>query len=298
MKQRLSAQLGVVVALSIVAVARSDAQQPPAPVAVEFRAGEDLIRGRFYPSAAPASIATLVLIPGFGGDTTDVMGLGARLSARDVNVLIFNNRGVQNSGGTLTYANALDDAAAALRWLRSPDTRARFGIDPARLVLGGHSFGGAIAILHAARDTSVRRVLSIAGADHGTYARRIREEPGYRDAIRQVLANARAPQGSVRLDPDAIIDDIVANESRYSHPVHAPRFAGRAVLLIGGWDDRTCPIEREILPMYRALEAVPGSAASIIAYADGHSFRASREKMADDIHAWLLATMSLGTGAS
>jgi len=281
--------------LALSAPGRSEAQQPPSPVPVQFRAGEDTIRGRFFPSAAPSPLATLVLIPGFGGDTTDVLGLGARLASRDVNVLIFNNRGVQNSGGTLTYPNAMDDAAAALEWVREPGTRARFRIDPARVVLGGHSFGGAIAILHAARDTSVRAVLSIAGADHGTYARRIREEPGYRAALRQVLAGARAPQGPVRLDPDAIIDDIAASESRYSHPPQAARFAGRAVLLIGGWDDGTCPIERELLPMYRALRAVPGADASIIGYADGHSFRASRERMADDVRAWLLRTMPVGT---
>ena len=123
--------------------------QASSPVAVEFLAGNDVIRGRFFPSAAPTSIATLILIPGFGGDTIDVLGLGARLSARDVNVLVFNNRGVQNNGGTITYANPLDDAAAALKWLRAPDARARFRIDPAQVVLGGHSFGGSIAILHA-----------------------------------------------------------------------------------------------------------------------------------------------------
>lgn len=290
MRKRSSVYLPIAVGLLVSTAGLAAAQQSPPPVAVEFRAGGDVIRGRFFPSAAQAPLATLVLIPGFGGDTTDVLGLGARLSTRDVNVLIFNNRGVRNSGGTLTYANALDDAAAALEWARSPGARARFNIEPARLVLGGLSFGGAIAILHAARDTSVQRVLSIAGADHGTYARRLREEPGYRDAIRGVLAGARAPQGPVRLDPDAIIDDIVANESRYSHPQHAPRFAGRAVLLVGGWDDRTCLIERELLPMYRALKAVPGSHASIIAYPDGHSFSASRGQLAEDILVWLEAT--------
>lgn len=287
----------VVVALVVGAAGFGYTQQPPSPEAIEFQAGDDVIRGRFFRSAAPTSLATLVLMPGFGGDTTDVLGLGSRLSARGVNVLIFNNRGVQNSGGTLTYANALEDAAAAVEWVRAPATVARFRLEPALLVLGGHSFGGAIAILHAAVDTSVPRVLAIAGADHGAYARRVREEPGYRDALRQVLANARAPQGPVRFDPDAVIDDIVANESRYSHPPHATRFAGRAVLLIGGWDDGTCPIERELLPMYRALKTVPGSAPSIIAYSDGHSFRASREQLAEDIHAWLRTTRPPATGA-
>ncbi len=266
-------------------------QQSARTLDVEFRVGADTVRGRFFPSATSTPRATLVLIPGFGGNLTDVLELGARLSARDVNVLIFNNRGVQNSGGTLTYANALNDAGAALDWLRAPAQRTRFRIDPTRLVLGGHSFGGAVAILHAARDTSIRGVLSIAGADHGTYARRFRAEPGYKDVLLGVLSDARAPKGTVRLDPQGIIDDIIANESAYDHPVHAPSFAGRAVLLVGGWNDLVCPIERELLPMYRALRAVPGSDATLIAYQDGHSFSASREQLAKDVHAWLARTM-------
>lgn len=282
-------------ALALLAPGLVRAQQPPTPVPVEFRSGDETIRGHFFPTAAPMPLATLALIPGFGGSTADVLGLGQRLSARDVNVLVFNNRGVQQSGGTLTYANALDDAAAALEWLRAPETRARFRIDPARLALGGHSFGGAIAILHAARDTSVRRVVSMAGADHGSYARRLRDVAGYRETLRGVLASARAPEGQIRLDPDAIVDDILANEAGYSHPAQAARFAGRAVLLVGGWDDGTCPIEREILPMYRALKAVPGSEASIVAYGDGHAFAASREQLARDVHAWLARTSSGGS---
>jgi alpha-beta hydrolase superfamily lysophospholipase len=277
---------------SAVAASPLEAQQSGQPVDVEFRVGSDTIRGRFFPSAASTPLATLVLVPGFGGHPSDVLELGGRLSARDVNVLMFNNRGVQNSGGTLTYRNALDDAGAAVAWLRAPGQRTRFNVDPARVILGGHSFGGAIAILHAARDTNVRGVLSIAGADHSTYARRFREEPGYRDVLLGVLANARAPQSTVRLDPNGLIEDIIANDSAYSHPRHAQSFARRPVLLVGGWNDLVCPVERELLPMYRALRAVPGSDATLIAYPDGHSFSASREQLANDVHAWLERTMA------
>lgn len=229
MRERPSLHLFAAIAVLALCAGGARAQQPIAPVPVEFRAGGDVVRGRFFPTATPTPLATVVLIPGFGGDTTDVLGLGARLAARDVNVLIFNNRGVQNSGGTLTYANALDDAAAALDWLLDSPVRARFNIDPLRVVLGGHSFGGSIAILHGARDTRVRRVLAIAAADHGTYARRLREEKGYREVLHAVLVDARAPQGTVRFDPDALIDDVVTREADYRHPPLAPRFVGRAV---------------------------------------------------------------------
>lgn len=70
------------------------------------------------------------------------------------------------------------------------------------------------------------------------------------------------------------------------------------MLLVGGWDDGTCPIEREILPMYRALQAVPVSDAAIVAYPDGHAFRASRDPLAEDVHAWLVRLMASSARAA
>jgi ethanolamine transporter EutH len=43
-----------------------------------------------------------------------------------------------------------------------------------------------------------------------------------------------------------------------------------------------------VLPFYRALERQPESAATIVAYADGHFFQAPREAMASDIRVWLM----------
>ncbi|HEX9564937.1 MAG TPA: alpha/beta fold hydrolase [Gemmatimonadaceae bacterium] len=257
---------------------------------VSFTIGADTLRGRLYVTRAAMPLATLVLVPGFGGTTGDVLELGIRLAARDVNVLVFNNRGAQESQGTLTIANALDDAAAAIAWLRSPAVRTRLGADPSRIVLGGHSFGGTVAILHAARDTGVRRVLAIAGADHATYARRMREEPGYREALLGRLSGARRPDGPVTFDPGMVIEDLLANETRYAHPPLAPRFAGRAVLLVGGWEDQTCVVEREVIPFFRALRAVSGVDASIATYTDGHGFARSRAQLAEEVHAWLERT--------
>lgn len=47
-----------------------------------------------------------------------------------------------------------------------------------------------------------------------------------------------------------------------------------------------------LIPGFRPLQAVPGADASMVAYADGHSFQASREALATEIRAWLARTMS------
>jgi uncharacterized protein len=266
---------------------------PPAataPQPVTIVAGTDTLRGRFYATTAATPLATVVLFPGFGGTTGDVLGLGTALSARDVHVLVVNSRGTQDSQGTLTWTTGVADVDAVITWLRSPGTRQRYTVDPARVVVGGHSFGGTMAILGAARDSSIRRVISFAGADHATYAARLRDEPGYRAQITATLRTAQRPRGTITLDPEALVEEMDRRGPEFAHPPLAPRFRGRAVLLVGGWDDATCVVERELTPFYRALRTVEGADATLMTYMDGHGFAAHRAQLATDVHAWLVRT--------
>jgi len=274
--------------LTLAAVAPAARTRPPEPVAIEFPSAGSVVRGRFFPTAATDPIATVLLLPGWGFNPTDVLGLGQLLSVRDVSVMIFTPRGTRQSEGTFTYANTLDDVAAALGWLRGPDARRRFRVDPARLALGGHSFGGGVAMAYAARDSSVRRVISLAGADHGEYARMVRRDGNYATALRERLAGARAPEGPVRFEVEALIRRALDHEVAYGHQENAPRLSDRAILLLGAWDDTETRLETMVLPMYRALKREPTSDVAIIVYPDDHSFGKSRERLASDIREWLV----------
>ncbi len=229
----------------------------------------------------------MLLLPGADFDPTDVLDMGALLSARGVNVVTFAARGTRGSEGIMTLSNALDDVAAALQWLRGAGGRA-YRVDPDRIVTGGLSLGGGIAVAHAARDSTIRHVISIAGNDLGEYARRLRGDPVLMAGLRGRLSAAGAPGGFARLEPDALIQEILDNETLYGHTENVSRLANRSILLVGGWDDLTAPIETVLLPFYRALREQPGSDVTIIAYPDSHSFRQSRQEMASDIRAWLV----------
>jgi len=273
--------------LSVVVGARDAYAQAATPSTFDIPSGDASVRARFFAARGGMPLATVLIVPGWGGDSLDAAGMGALLSARRVNVLLINFRGVQQSAGRFTYANAVDDLGAAWRWLHDPATRARYQIDPAALVLSGNSFGGGVAMVYAAGDTTVHRIVTIVGGDHGLAARRIKADTAYASRIRGALAGALAPRGSVRFEPKALFDELVRRELENDLVRLAPRFDHRAVLLIGGWDDMTAPIESEILPVYRALAARPGADATILAYPEGHSLRTQRDRVADDIVAWL-----------
>ena len=277
----------VLLVLGGVTDARRVFAQGVATSTFDIPSGDASVRARFFAAQGGVPLATVLIVPGWGGDSLDASGMGALLSARRVNVLLINFRGVQQSAGRFSYANAIDDLGFAWRWLREPANRARYKLDPSKLILAGNSFGGAVAMVYAARDTTVTRIISIVGADHGVLARRLDADTAYMSSIRSRLAEAEAPRGPVRFSAPAMVDEMRRREHDNDLVRLAPNFDHRAVLLIGGWDDMTAPIERDILPVYRALTARAGADAVILAYPAGHSLLTQRERVADDIVAWL-----------
>lgn len=277
-------------AAAAIALAASGVAQQPAPVPIEFLSDGLRIRGNVFP-AAGAPAATVVLVPGWPGNPNDVLGLGALLSSRGVNVVMFNPRGLHRSEGTNTFAGTLRDIGAALDWLAQPDVRRRFDVDTARLALGGHSFGGGMAMAYAATDPRVRRVISIAGNDHGEFIREFQSNPEMADAVRAMLRRTQAPGGPARFDLDAALREIADHQETYGLRENAPRLADRAILLLGGWEDTQVSVERIMLPLYRALKAAGAADVAFLVYHDDHNFGSTRARIASDVTEWLLRTL-------
>lgn len=134
----------LIAVLALIAIPLSVLSQHAQSVAVEFLSGGVCVRGQFFPSVGDSSIGTLLLVPGWPGNPRDVLGLGAFLAERDINVLMFNPRGMHGSEGTTSFAHALEDIEAALAWLKQPEIRERFKVDAKKITLGGYSWGGGI----------------------------------------------------------------------------------------------------------------------------------------------------------
>jgi len=90
----------------------------------------------------------VLLVPGWGGGPTDVLGTARFLSENGVEAFVLTPRGWHDSEGEASFANTLEDIGAALAWARRHATH--------EVVLGGHSFGGGMSMAYAAHDPSVR----------------------------------------------------------------------------------------------------------------------------------------------
>ncbi len=264
------------------------AADPPqaAPVPIQFVSAGATLHGNFFPADTPAP-ATLLLLPGFPGNPNDVLGLGALLVSQGVNVMTFSPRGMHASEGTFGFANTLADTGAALDWLEQPEVQRRFHVDSAKLTIGGHSFGGGMALAYAARDPRVRRVVSIAGNDHAEFVRELQRNAVFAEGFRKSLADTAAPKGPVRLDPSAGLNELAEHQDVYGLRENAGKLADRSILLIGGWEDTQVTVDRILLPFYRALKEAGAKDVIFRVYHDGHNFTQVRPQLASDVRAWL-----------
>jgi pimeloyl-ACP methyl ester carboxylesterase len=261
--------------------------QAKEPVRVEFLSEGAIVRGRFFPGAGGDPM-TMVLVPGWPGNPDDVLGLGALLAPQGINVLMFNPRGLHGSEGTATFAGTLLDIGAAFRWLETPEVRTRFNIDPGKFALGGHSYGGGMAMAYAAQDPRIRRVISIAGNDHGEFIREFQRNPEMAEAIRKMLLGTRAPGGPARFDLEPTLRELIEHQDVYGLRENAAKLADRSILLLGGWEDAQVTVDQCLLPFYRALKRSGAADATFLVYHADHGFGNVRAKLASDIRDWLL----------
>ena len=268
-------------------------QVAPEPADIEFAGGGNVLQGRFFPAGNPGA-PTILLLPDL--PDTDVrangpLGLGTALSEAGINVLTFNYRGTHGSEGFFTLAGVDQDLAAARRWLRTDETRARFDVDPESVVVGGYGVGGGLAIAHASTDLNVTEVFSISGFDQAVAMDRYAGDPVYARALDAALNVSVGGNEAVRWERGdffAFIKEAMQSTGRWDLKFAAPQLARKRLLLVAGLDDARVPIEDHVLPLYRVLRGLGTRDLELVVYQDNHSFGRARDELAQTLADWIL----------
>jgi pimeloyl-ACP methyl ester carboxylesterase len=116
------------------------------------------MNGLFYLAGGAGSHPTLVLLHGFPGNEQN-LDLAQAVRRAGWNVLTLHYRGAWGSPGLFSIQRVLEDADAAVAFVRRSDIAGKFGIDTKRVVLGGHSMGGFATAAHARTDAGLLGVL-------------------------------------------------------------------------------------------------------------------------------------------
>jgi dipeptidyl aminopeptidase/acylaminoacyl peptidase len=218
------------------------------------------------------------------------------MAQNGINTLTFYFRGTGKSEGRASFENALADIQAAITYLHQPEVVRKYKVDTNRLILGGVSFGGGMALAYAANQPSIKRIFAIAGDDYGEFAREYKRNAAFAARIDGIFAELEAPSGPIRFDGQAVIKELLHNPTPYDLRLSAAALADRDMLLIGGWDDVNVTIEHKILPFYRALVEAEARNVRIVAFQDDHSFARSKDELAALIIDWIKREMIESTG--
>lgn len=201
------------------------------------------------PAGAKGRVPAAITITGSGAQDRDEMipvvkgyrpmrQVADTLARHGIAVLRMDDRGWGASTGdhvAATSADFADDVRAGLAYLRT-----RKEIDPARLVLIGHSEGGLIAPLVAATDTGVRAIVLMAGPSQD--GRTILDYQ-MRNGITNTATLSAAQRDSALRDVPRMIDSLAAQSPWmkffFEHdPLATARQVKAPTLILQGETDR------------------------------------------------------------
>ncbi|MBB6226823.1 pimeloyl-ACP methyl ester carboxylesterase [Polymorphobacter multimanifer] len=245
----------------------------------------------FFLAAGPEPKPTIILLHGLPGNERN-LDLAQAIRRAGWNVLTFTYRGAWGSPGAFSLANSIEDTAAALAFVRTPDAVARYRIDPRRIVLAGHSMGGANAALVAAEADGLAGVALLDAANFSIRAEALAK--GGEAEIAKVAAGfddfGNALAGS---SPDAVAREIAAKGKGWDLVPLAPKLARFPVLSLYAEYGIAAPNKA----LAAAIAAQPGARLTVAALPTSHGFEDRRLELGARLVAWLEGLVA-GRGAS
>lgn len=207
-----------------------DSAHPAAMAAFVIPSADGALNAVFYTAAGAGPHPTLLLLHGFPGNEQN-LDLAQAARRAGWNVLTFHYRGSWGSPGTFSFAHCAEDAANALAFLRQPATIAKYGIDPARIAVAGHSMGGSMAARIAADDPKVVGAFLIDPADWAAIRRSFADPAQKQDFLLGEVRGDMPPLAGT--SEAAIMDEVAHVGPRLDLVATIPALAGRPLALIG-----------------------------------------------------------------
>lgn len=234
-----------------------------------------------YVAAGAVPHPTLLLLHGFPGNEQN-LDLAQAARRAGWNVLTFHYRGSWGSPGVFSFAHAVEDAETAMHWLRTPETIARFAIDPTRIAVAGHSLGGLTAAEAAAHDPHALGVFLIDPADLAAFGRLFRTDAKAREDFRLKEVHGDMPP-LAGTSEQAIMDEMLRAAPDIDLAATMPALAARPIAFT--YASRALAVQRD----YEVAAARKAGATrlDVATFDTDHSFSDMRIALATRLVDWL-----------
>jgi uncharacterized protein len=188
---------------------------------------------------------TVLMLHGFPGNEKN-LDLAYSIRRAGWNVLVPFYRGAWGSGGTFSFRHTLEDAQICIDFLRQPQNVNKFRIDPAHIVLVGHSMGGFVAAYATAREPAILAVALISAANLGPASERQRARDPH-EFLERWQDNASRLVGTSGQD---LLKEVQQNSADWDYMRYVPSLKDRPVLVLEA-DDRNTTDNRALAEALR-----------------------------------------------
>jgi dienelactone hydrolase len=250
------------------------------------------LKGTFHVAQGTGKFPTVVLLSGFPGGRTDVLGLGKLLAVAGINVLTFQYSGTYESQGLTSYDNHQKDIQAAIDFIYHSENISKFQIDTSHIYLGGWCHGGGMALAYSVNHPEITSVFSIVGNDFGEFMRIYSHNPEMRLIVDEMMDDV-IDSGVARFEKGALPKEMASVGIETMNPIYdirqknAKALAQKDILLICAWDDEQITVEHFMLPLYRALKKGNAKNLQMISFQDIHHFPNTRRVLAEQVAEWI-----------
>jgi pimeloyl-ACP methyl ester carboxylesterase len=243
-----------------------------------------LLNALVYVAAGAGPHPAVILLHGFPGYERN-LDLAQDIRRADWDVLYFDYRGSWGTPGDFSFGHGIEDTAAALAYLRQPAVAKKLRLDPARIVLIGHSMGGFMAIQAAAADPAVKAVGVISGADLGGAYQGLAQHDS-RPAAMHKLAAALGGEGMAPLHgctPDGLAREVAAHAADWAFSAKAPALKDRTVLITTA-DDIFADMDDAFVA---ALHEAGDTHVTSVHFGTDHAYSDKRIELSRAVLGWL-----------
>ncbi len=258
-----------------------DTAFPPSTQELAFQSKGSRLNGFFYLAPGKGPHTTVILLHGFPGNERN-LDLAQDLRRAGMNVLFFDYRGSWGSGGTFSFAHALEDVASAVTYVRTDSSVKAFRIDPRRLIFLGHSMGGWLALMEAAADSSIRCSVALDYWNVGGDGQRSQRDRQFDSTQTAYATWLTAPGGPLHADGrQSLSDEMKAQGKRWDPATSAAVLSSRRLLIISTTANESHPA------LLAALQAAHAPDVTGIVWKTDHGFSDRRIRLGRTVVGWM-----------
>ena len=237
-------------------------------------AGVQLIGSVLLPSGAGPH-PVLVLYHGFPGHEMS-LDVGQAARRQGWAVVTFHYRGSWGSPGDFSFTHVVEDSQAVVDWLSMPAQTQRFRLDPARIVVAGHSMGGFAAAQTVAGRPGIKGLILMDAWNPG-----LLREGATPETLAKTFAYAMPPLAGT--SPQALAAENLAHAKVFDLAVHAEAMSSRPVLMMSA--QKVFAADNRGLA--DRLRAAGDGGVEVHEWATDHSFSDHRIRLTVTVLDWL-----------